>query len=170
MKIKLTESKLKQIVAESVKEVLSELDWKTTMNASRKAAENGDDERARRFETYADQQFNKKHGGYDAHETNGKAFGEDGRYTGNLISKVYSDEGVIGDNRGVDHGFGKSHGGVDIHRFNKNGYQREFRGKNSPELNQASAKYTNTVNNMGRDMQNYYGGTAQYEKGKGWNS
>ena len=60
MKIRLTESKLKQIVEESVKEVLSELDWKTTMNASRKAAENGDSERAERFERYANQQFNKK--------------------------------------------------------------------------------------------------------------
>ena len=36
MKIKLSESKLKQIVVESVKEVLSELDWKTYANAASK--------------------------------------------------------------------------------------------------------------------------------------
>jgi hypothetical protein len=39
MKIKLTESNLKQIVEESVKKVLTELDWKTYANAARKWAD-----------------------------------------------------------------------------------------------------------------------------------
>lgn len=38
MKIKLTESQLKQIVNESVRNVLSEMDWRTYSNAARKAA------------------------------------------------------------------------------------------------------------------------------------
>ena len=36
MKIRLTESKLKQIVEESVKNILTELDWKTYANAAKK--------------------------------------------------------------------------------------------------------------------------------------
>ena len=36
MKIKLSESELKQIIAESVKNVVSGLDWKTLDNAARK--------------------------------------------------------------------------------------------------------------------------------------
>lgn len=39
MKIRLTENNLKQIVAESVKKVLTELDWKTYANAARKWAD-----------------------------------------------------------------------------------------------------------------------------------
>ena len=37
MKVRLTESKLKQIVAESVKNILSELKWPTYYNAANKA-------------------------------------------------------------------------------------------------------------------------------------
>lgn len=34
--VKLTESELKQIITESVKKVISELDWKTYQNAAKK--------------------------------------------------------------------------------------------------------------------------------------
>ena len=39
--IRLTESDLKQMVAESTKKILSELDWKTYANAAKKAREQG---------------------------------------------------------------------------------------------------------------------------------
>ena len=42
MKIKLTENKLKQIVSESVKKVLTELDWRTYASARDKAAKQRD--------------------------------------------------------------------------------------------------------------------------------
>ena len=49
-KIRLTESNLKQIIAETVEEVLSEADWKTYMNASRKAAEKAAEEQRKKDE------------------------------------------------------------------------------------------------------------------------
>jgi hypothetical protein len=59
MKIKLTESKLKQIVAESVKNILTELDWKTYANAARKEK---DPDRAKKFRERAAEIFNQEFG------------------------------------------------------------------------------------------------------------
>lgn len=82
--INLTESELKKVINESVKQVISELDWKTYMNASRKREEqannirkkhskefpnsilsgmrNGYDDKSDSLENYAQQMFQKKHG------------------------------------------------------------------------------------------------------------
>ena len=40
--VKLSESQLKKVIAESVKNILSELDWKTYVNAGKKAGKGGD--------------------------------------------------------------------------------------------------------------------------------
>lgn len=40
-RIRLTESKLRNVIAESVKKIISELDWKTYDSAMRKAAKKG---------------------------------------------------------------------------------------------------------------------------------
>ena len=58
MKIRLTESELKQIVEESVKNVLTELDWKTYANAARK---DKDPKRSKRFASMAADKFDKEH-------------------------------------------------------------------------------------------------------------
>ena len=80
--IKLSEDKLKKIIEESVSGILSEMDWKTYMNASRKRKQQGDDRRdmlksvmpnasfkynkyddkADALEKYSRQVFNKQHG------------------------------------------------------------------------------------------------------------
>lgn len=61
--VRLTESQLHQVIKESVKQVLSELDWKTYANAARKANSNGDDRlRASLFGVAAEREFRKKHG------------------------------------------------------------------------------------------------------------
>lgn len=56
--VKLNESQLKKIIAESVKNVLSELDWKTYANARDKARERGEHKRAMKFGNAADNAFN----------------------------------------------------------------------------------------------------------------
>ena len=73
-KIKLTESELHQLVAETVKNVLTELDWRTYKNAASKSfAKSRDKElsnqeqafhnkRAEEFEDYSDKKFQDKHG------------------------------------------------------------------------------------------------------------
>ena len=42
-RVRLTESQLHNVITESVKQVLSELDWKTYANAAKKASERGED-------------------------------------------------------------------------------------------------------------------------------
>lgn len=59
MKIRLTESKLKQIVEETVKNVLTELDWKTYANAAKK---DKNPNRAKKFREKAAETFNQKFG------------------------------------------------------------------------------------------------------------
>jgi hypothetical protein len=72
MKIKLTESRLKQIVNESVKNVLSELDWRTYQTAANKAnhlsdkAENEYEEQRRniqrrKFQDKAGEMYSKQY-------------------------------------------------------------------------------------------------------------
>jgi hypothetical protein len=169
--IRLTESDLHNIIKESVNNILSELDWKTYMNAARKRREQTPLSGGRELANYAKEQFRKQHGvDTQSWEDNGKAYGEDGRYVGQLHTDLGMNSGEIRDQRGVNHGFGNSPYGIDTHKFNKDGYQREYRGEKSPELNQASASYRNKLNNMGRDMESYYTGKSQYTKGKGWNS
>ena len=85
-KIKLTESDLHRIIKESVKQVLSELDWRTYQSAAEKSmkqSHNGDlspqerafnKNRSYYFDNYADKKFRNKHGmsrysARHAHET-----------------------------------------------------------------------------------------------------
>lgn len=85
-KIKLTESDLHRIIKESVKQVLSELDWRTYQSAAEKSmkqSHNGDlspqerafnKNRSYEFDNYADKKFRNKHGmnrysARHAHET-----------------------------------------------------------------------------------------------------
>ena len=194
MKIRLTESELNQIVAESVKEVLSELDWKTYMNAARKSAQRGNNKRAERFEDYADDQFKEKHGAYrrvpynsyakaDYDETQHfkpESFNHNGyrrtvdRIDATLRSGVNKENGHIEDTRIIGDNSGPVGSGTHIYSFGKDGGRRgqKLTGPQYPQtrLNRVSDEYNQKRNAMGSDMQNYYGGTAQYEKGKGWNS
>lgn len=60
--IKLTESELKGMIEESVKRVLSELDWKTYMNAARKRSKQGHSMKSHDLASYAKEKFNQQHG------------------------------------------------------------------------------------------------------------
>lgn len=60
--IKLTEGELKKIITESVKKVISELDWKTYDSAMRKAAQRGEWDRAGKFGGASRSAFNRDFG------------------------------------------------------------------------------------------------------------
>lgn len=59
--IRLTESELKNIINDSIKNIISELDYKTYINAYKKAEKNGD-ARAKKFFDAASDEFNKQYG------------------------------------------------------------------------------------------------------------
>lgn len=180
--IRLTESDLHNIIKESVNVILSELDWKTGMNAARKAEEAGDYKRARKFEKYANERFGEKHGNLTYHKNANHPehisydqqplkYKNGGNTTLNsrLSSDVNTRRGNIEDRR-TAHGGWYSNDAEESHTFDNNGYKKRFVGNNHPNLNNVSDEYKQKLNAMGNDMQNYYGGTAQYTKGKGWNS
>ena len=106
MKIRLTENKLRQIVNESIKNILTELDWKTYMNASRKRKEQADelektlnklypntdlnklrkrlDDKSKDLELYSQEMFQKKHGKNGVnYNYAGESPSYKGRYAGN---------------------------------------------------------------------------------------
>ena len=60
--IRLTEGDLHRIVKESVNRILTELDWKTYMNAGDKALARHDNERAKKFWDTAANRFEKDYG------------------------------------------------------------------------------------------------------------
>ena len=71
---RLKESELRNKIYESVKQVLSELDWKTYHSAGTKALDMDDEERADDFYSKAENGFKKKHNGIelsDVHQKRG---------------------------------------------------------------------------------------------------
>lgn len=60
--IRLTESDLHRVIKESVKQVLSELDYRTYLSAHKKALEQGDEDRASHFGVAARNAFNREYG------------------------------------------------------------------------------------------------------------
>jgi hypothetical protein len=61
-RIRLTESDLHKVISESVRQYLTELDWKTYMNAARKREEQGNHAAANELERYAQTTFRQQHG------------------------------------------------------------------------------------------------------------
>lgn len=63
--MKLTESQFNNIIRESVRKILSELDWKTNMNASRKRKAQADDLRAEYQKDFPNSSLANKRNAYD---------------------------------------------------------------------------------------------------------
>lgn len=225
--VKLTESELKQIITESVKKVISELDWKTYMNAARKRKEQADNFRNDLNKMFPNSLVSSQRNGYDgmsdnlekyAQKTFQKQHGKDGnshQYDNELTSymggrpyndtdyyfdkKASDEDGYwLGDDAKIRHyrygnGFpgrysGKLHDDTFDYAYNnKEGWSgsnfrrhaekydkdgKKYDADNSTvgnEISQSKNKeYNDALDNMGNDMENYYKGNYNYEKGKGW--
>jgi len=103
--IRLTESDLHKIIKESVNSILTELDWKTYMNAARKRKEQGEVDRASDLETYAQDVFAKKHGkgGLD-YNYEGDSPSFKGRYTKGRHGQAMNDSDFDVKNPTINHG------------------------------------------------------------------
>ena len=163
--IRLNESDLHRMIKESVKEVLSELDWKTYTNAARKREEQGrygDANRLRQAAT--DSLQNKYTRTTDANDF--QSFGNGAH----LNAYVDQDGGTIRDERFAYDGgknFGKN--ATETHRFGNDGsYSKNFKGTADSSMSNRSQEYQNNLNSIGNDMQRYYRGQSKYTTGKGW--
>lgn len=67
--IKLNETQLRKIIAESVKKVLQESDYKTYLWAAQQAKAKGDEARAQKFFNYAQQLYSQEFGSRNGEDT-----------------------------------------------------------------------------------------------------
>lgn len=181
--VQINESQLKKIVAESIKNVLSEIDWKTYANAAKKShdkAKNAtDDKEAKKYKDKRDK-FNQA-----ATDSFNKDYGKLG--LGKNIDNpwVYGMEGLNDDASGLKFGYGattrlyglkpsSSTSKFNIHepgKFHPNisagitpdSYTEHFDSDNliDPAGVDASEKGNAEVKNYMRDK-------YEYQKGKGW--
>ncbi len=164
--IRLTESDIHRIVKNSVKKVLTELDWKTYANAARKRAEQG----ASDYDIYQlDQAANKSL--FDKYKMTG-----DTHFAYAPQIDTRKGEGVYTD-RDKEGNYKKKypHAGQ-TGRFPQLGYQTDFSNTyyNPIGDNVDDEPYERTSFDDGRfkemhnDMSNYFKGKSKYVKGKGW--
>ena len=178
--IRLTEGDLHRIIENSVKKVINELDWKTYANAAEKDLARGHGtERAFKFNKAAEDTFNDKYNpnGYNKNKINDIEFknyphlndiggtlrvrtyattDDNGRYDSDSNTTIYKD----GSNRNVRVNDIKYNG-----RFDDNHYS----GKKSINPLSLNKKIARASSKAYDDMMDYYSGTSNYTKGKGWN-
>ena len=178
-RIRLTESDLHRVIKESVRQVLSELDWRTYHSAYEKASEQGDHKRALKFRQAADNAFNREHGygmknipfgdgdmeqiefsdgeiygGGHCYTPNGEQFGTvSGKMDqNNEIDKIYTNQSIhTHDTRkGVKRGDNNPHNDMQVNATGVNPMRKAKQMKGDKEV---------------RD---YFNGKTQYVKGKGY--
>lgn len=195
--IRLTESDLHKIVKESVNKILTELDWKTYMNAARARQTQGNGDKASNLEAYANNQFNRQHFGdrdyYFSHEDVSQ--GNDLSVNAGLTANANMNGGYMKDERDYTSplygatmqtpwgnyrekiGRNKLAGGTVYHGFGKDyvkngtGYAMKMKGgggDHSQMLNRVSNDYKNKINSVGNDLDGYYNNKSKYVKGQGW--
>lgn len=192
--IRLTEDKLYECIEESVRNVLSELDWKTYMNYSKGRRAQGNLKKAREGEEWARKNFNDKH--FPNHED-----GHEYAQNGNSNDYIQNDMGVVDMNSyGAQMNLHQSRNGFntpikdrydnhEIQRFG--GYANKKDGDYSVSHNisnfgddglfhgysneegsmpkrRSSSQFADRYNRASKDLRNYYSGQSKYIRGKGW--
>lgn len=176
--IKLSEAQLRDMIAENVNKVLSELDWKTYANARKKAADNGQYDRSRKFGNAANSAFNDKFGyqgdeesEYYAPNVRGDIFlnrveAQNNDYPSHTIQRLYdydNDKQEYSNPRNYDST--KAFGLMD--KYDKDGrYKRIWnpslkRFFNNPEQEKA-------YRTASKEMDDYVMGNYDYANEKGW--
>lgn len=176
--IKLSEEQLRDMIAENVNKVLSELDWKTYANARKKAADKGQYDRSRKFGNAANSAFNDKFGyqgdeesEYNAPNVRGDIFlnrveAQNNDYPSHTIQRLYNydnDKQEYSNPKNYDNT--KAFGLMD--KYDENGrYKRIWnpslkRFFNNPEQEKA-------YRTASKEMDDYVMGNYGYDKGKGW--
>lgn len=166
--IRLTENELKNIITESVKNIISELDWKTYANAARKASQQAgtrydkgnDKERSYRFANAASDAFNKEFGyGYYASPHRG-----DGSRGPRGNAEIYSDiEQTYRGPRIRLNQTKNTTSSLGLHGY-KDYEDGEFDSTDLHDNNELEMRW----DAANAEMENYRMGRYDYTKGKGW--
>lgn len=174
--IRLRESDLHKVIKESVKQCLTELDWKTYQNARRKANERGEYDRAMRFGNASDKSFNDEFA-YQGDE-------ESPYFEPNVRGDTFTNKIIANSER---HGF-ESPSHTLYHTRNKGGkpydydgtkafgvmdkYDKEkrYRRAINPSLKRffGNAEQEDAYRRASKEMDDYVDGNYEYVKGEGW--
>lgn len=154
---KITESDLHRVIKESVKSILSELDWKTYASAAEKTYNNDDYERAEKFSNASTNKFNKKYG-YEEFDDNLDYYGEKAKQDvkGNIYPNGKGQVGMGSYTPKHASMHGVQSANKDYAYFNPN-------SKMKP-----SSNIVNKFNTANNEMNNYYNDKYEYQKGKGY--
>lgn len=174
--IQLNEPQLREIVAESVKKVLSEIDWKTYANAAKKSDERGrkakDDRkwddasknfnRAKNFKDAALNSFNDAHGalGIDGGPESNSAW----IYGMNNLDNNWTSDGATTSLYSLSPNNDKDKPAPSIAAdISPNTYRERYYNDNvfSPEA-------LDTADKGNQEVKNYMRDKYEYKKGKGW--
>lgn len=173
--IRLTESDLHRVINESVKQVLSELDWKTYNSAYEKQASRGYDRnhpsRDNNFKKAAQKAFNDQ---FAYEDENGYYIGKvDGTpiNTNPYLPKDFHTHAQ------VRHKDGYGYDTLD-YGYNEPRYENGYDGTPSGYYNLNHRNIDDYYDKMGevgkkarignKEMENYRNGNYEYQKGKGW--
>ena len=163
--IRLTESELRKMISESVKGAINELDWKTYMNAAKKAydsAENDDEEdRAWKFADTAEKAFNRDYG-YVEPDDNLEYYGQ--KANQDISGANFTPRGQYGVGMGSWTPLkAQMHSVRNIGRGETNNSMINPNSKMKPSKNTIDA-YQRAED----EMEKYANGKYNYKKGKGW--
>ena len=179
-RVRLTESQLHNVIKESVKQVLSELDWKTYANAANKMRrERGDadywKERGEKFPNTISKAANARHRAERLGQAAKDAFNRDYGYkNGHWLDDDYAEVGMGGDFGYTDefapHAAAWKHDGVALKKCFPHGvYTHERTPEEFFDSNPNSEKAVNAYNTAKTEMQNFKKGNYEYEpNGRGW--
>lgn len=166
-KVRLTESQLHNVIKESVKQVLTELDWKTYQNAAKKAhlialddIDDRDNEayqkmlsKSARFRRAAEDAFNRDYG-TDNTKLRSDMHGASKRAPGGGYFPYNDDSSVHMTTPNGEYFDYNPHGG--------------FTKKLNDEWGYKSSEYRDEWDKATDELQNYKRGNYEYQKGKGW--
>ena len=165
--IRLTESDLKNIIKESVNNILSELDWKTYQNARGKAIKRGEYDRALKFGDAAQKSFSKE---YDTDGVDGNIFlnrvsAESDDYPSHTLMHLYNYDEEGNPIKAYNYDNTKAFGLMD--KYDKEGRYKRVKNPslkrffNNPEREKAYKRAS-------KEMDNYMMGNYDYIRDKGW--
>ena len=184
MKRRVTENELKEMLRESVKKVLSELDWRTYASAAKKNdiwRQNNPKHRANQwnrsgdFSIAARKEFDKSHGLEGQYD--GEPYGGE---KGTINYNIYSRDNDVSGSRVHDFGDKNPHGlKHNVYHMSKKygkngGYGRtrmwDFAHETTPEEFYGDKEMAKKFRDAEKDVEDFESGRTRYVKGKGWSN
>ena len=168
--IRLTESEFKQIIDESVKQIISELDWKTYQNAANKRLKQSKDDPKRSKELwdkawelgkYANKKFHDDYIGDYQYDTVGD------KLKGKKSAKFDAHLSPTSGKQAYGNIRGWNKGGNEIFSTKKGKYYNH-QGYVSPRQHFRDADIADAYSRANDELWDYENGNYQYTKGKGW--